>query len=236
MKYWKSKPWLIVELLLLFLGLPIFLAVMQWRSVLFGILWGAAVGCLLFLLWDRSFNRKQLWDWKGLAKYWRVIVLRWVVMSGVLALMLWLVIPPVPMESLPEFTTREDLRGSDPMQWSWFGFVRSSPLFYCMVCLVYPIASVIPQNIIYRVFFFHRYESVLGSGWVLILTNAAAFGMGHLMFGNWVAPVLTGLGGIMMAHTYRKTRSAAASWAEHSLYGDFVWTIGIGRLFLYMGK
>jgi len=223
-----TRWWLTLELSLLFGALPVLLAVLQLEGILFVGLWGGAAACLTYLLVSKRFTRRRLWNARAAWRAMPRIVIRFLLLATLLTGALYLVLPPVPLGAPPQAeAARSDLA------WSWFGFVRARPGLYAVVMLLYPVLSVLPQNIIYRVFFFHRYGPLLGGGWTMVLVSAGAFGLGHLMFGNWVAPVLTALGGVVMADTYRRTRSAAASWFEHTLFGDLVWTLGIGRLFYY---
>ena len=236
MAWLHTRWWLAIELTLLFAGLPLCLnfdLLPLPDGVLFPLLWLAAACCTVYLIKSRTFDRTSLVGWKRALRASRWIVPRFVACAALLSLTLYLTIPPIAFEDLPR--NRVELVEADPMAWAWFGFVRWNPPFFALVMIVYPILSVIPQNLIYRVFFFHRYKPLLGEGWAMVLVGAAAFGLGHVMFGNWVAPLLTALGGVLMMDTYRRTRSGAASWLEHTLFGDFVWLIGIGRLFLYTG-
>jgi len=102
-----------------------------------------------------------------------------------------------------------------------------------MVMIIYPIYSVLPQGIIHRAFLFHRYR-VLFQGWLMIVASAAAFSYMHIVFKNPLAMLLTLAGGILFAKTYKDTDSLVISLIEHALYGNFVFTIGLGR-YLYLG-
>lgn len=117
----------------------------------------------------------------------------------------------------------------------FLGLPRYLPGLWLTIMIFYPIASAASQELIYRVLFFHRYE-VLFSGrrWLMLVANAVLFGAAHILFGNWIAIVLTGLGGLLFAWRYDRTRSFWPVWLEHSLYGDLVFTIGLGR-YLYSG-
>lgn len=106
---------------------------------------------------------------------------------------------------------------------------RERPLLWAMVMVGYPVLSVIPQELLYRTFFFHRYRRLLGaSTW---LASALVFGWAHLLFGNWIAVALTIIGGGLFADTYRRTGSLGLASLEHALYGQLVFTIGLGRYF-----
>lgn len=79
---------------------------------------------------------------------------------------------------------------------------------------------------------FDRYKTAF-SPRVLVLVSGVGFGFAHIVFGNWVAPVLCVIGGIMFAQTYARTRSLALVSLEHALYGDFIFTLGLGRYFYH---
>lgn len=228
----QSKEWLTVELMVLFVAMPVCLTYAPFpKGYLFPVLWIVAAICLMFLWRSRRFERKRLWNLSEAVPHFPRIVARFVVLAALLVGVLMLLIPPTPAAEMPQ--TREQFREAGPTLWTWFGLIRARPELYAAIMVLYPIFSVLPQNVIYRVFFFHRYSPLLGERWRMVAVAGATFGLGHLMFGNWVAPTLTALGGFLMMDTYRRSRSAAASWFEHTLYGCFVWTLGIGRMFYY---
>ena len=227
-----TKEWLAAELALLFVALPVGLTFAPFpKGYLFPVLWIVAALCLVYLWRSRRFERKQLWNLGEAVPHLPLIVGRFVVLAAVLVGALVLLLPPTPTAEMPQ--TREQFREAGPTLWTWFGLIKWNTGLYAAIMVLYPIFSVLPQNVIYRVFFFHRYGPLLGERWAMVAVGGATFGLGHLMFGNWVAPTLTALGGLLMMDTYRRSRSAAASWFEHALYGCFVWTLGIGRLFYY---
>ena len=97
---------------------------------------------------------------------------------------------------------------------------------------LYPLLSVIAQELVYRTFFFHRYGRLFGDAtWAAILANGALFGFGHIIFGNWIAIAGTTVIGCLLAYRYVRTRSFWAVWFEHSLYGALVFTVGLGQFF-----
>jgi membrane protease YdiL (CAAX protease family) len=89
------------------------------------------------------------------------------------------------------------------------------------------------------VFFFHRYASALnGAGWLAIAVNAMLFATMHaILFASrgpaihWEAVTVSFIGGLIFACRFVKTRSFLAVWLEHALYGDLIFTIGLGRFF-----
>ncbi len=64
-----------------------------------------------------------------------------------------------------------------------------------------------------------------------MLTNAFLFSFSHIIFRNWLALALTFVGGFLFALTYKRSQSLLTVFIEHTLYGDFIFTVGIGQFF-----
>jgi membrane protease YdiL (CAAX protease family) len=205
-----KRVYLAVEMLVMFVVIP----TLYWQKVvrlplIAGILTFAAL-CLVLLLTDKTFDRRSLWRWEGMRREWKRIVVQWLVAGTFLALGTWLYAPE-----------------------RMFSFLRARPDVYIFVMLAYPVFSVYGQEMIYRVFFFHRYEQLLTRGWMRVALSALFFGYVHIMFSAnpVISVVLSGLGGVLFAWTYERTRSCAAAGFEHALYGDTIWTVGLGTFF-----
>ncbi len=117
----------------------------------------------------------------------------------------------------------------------WFFLARQRPGILAMLLILYPVLSVVPQGIVYRAFVFHRYRGIFRSPWTRILASAFAFSAVHVIFENWVAPVLTLVGGVFFGWTYERTRSSLVASVQHALFGCFLFTIGLGLYFFYGG-
>lgn len=102
---------------------------------------------------------------------------------------------------------------------------------YLMTLVLYPIASVIPQEIIYRVYFFHRYKNIVPEKFLLMLSNAIIFGLTHMIYDNWVAPIATFLVSWIFIYNYFQTRSLLNVSLEHYFYGLVMFTVGFGYYF-----
>jgi len=114
---------------------------------------------------------------------------------------------------------------------AFLSFPRTHFWFWLVVMLFYPLVGATLQEVLFRVFWFHRYERLFSDPRMLLLANAAGFAMFHLFYANPIAPTLSFLGGLLFAHRYRRTRSLlAVSW-EHGLWGAFLFTIGLGQYF-----
>lgn len=69
-----------------------------------------------------------------------------------------------------------------------------------------------------------------------MLINAALFGYVHIVFGNLLAVVFTVIGGLLFAYTYLKSRSVFLVSVEHAVYGNALYTFGLGRFFYHNGS
>lgn len=114
-----------------------------------------------------------------------------------------------------------------------FSFVKRASGFWALVMLLYPLVSVYPQELFYRAFFFHRYQPLFGSGWIMLVASALAFGFVHIIFGNWLAVVLSAVGGLLFAFTYQHSGSLLLTCIDHALFGNFIFTIGLGKFFYH---
>lgn len=108
--------------------------------------------------------------------------------------------------------------------------VRTKPLLWIIILFVYSVFSVYPQELIYRTFFFKRYESLFKSESLFILINAIVFSMAHLFFKNSLVIFLTFIGGILFALTFKKTKSTLLVSIEHAIYGCWLFTVGMGDM------
>lgn len=223
------------ELLLLFVGGPLLLWAMPGilgGGRLFLFLWLCSGACLAYLFRDRTFDRARLWVPKAKAdehKAWsrsRYVLdrLGWVVLR-------WVILGVVVVTVYGLFAGKVVFGLRVPVE--VFGLPRRMPQLFFAIAVFYPWVSVYPQNVIYRAFFCHRYAPLLGSGWTMILVNAALFSFGHFMFGNWIVLALTFAGGILFTRTYLRNDSLLLAVIEHALYGLLCFSIGIGIYLLY---
>lgn len=114
-----------------------------------------------------------------------------------------------------------------------FDMPRNMTLFWLLLMVVYPLFSVYPQELLYRAFFLHRYQSLFSNQRHLLLLNAVLFGWMHVVFHNALAVVYTLVAGVLFADTYHKTRSLRLTCLEHALYGMLIFTLGYGQAFLF---
>jgi uncharacterized protein len=117
-----------------------------------------------------------------------------------------------------------------------FIFPRQRPGFWLLVMIGYPLLSALPQEFIFRTFFFHRYEALIRPARARIVVSALLFGYAHIVLHNLPSVVLSTVGGLLFASTYQKTRSTWLVALEHALYGCFVFSVGMGSLFYAGGR
>lgn len=205
------RIWLLLELLVLYIGIPIalFHFVHGEKLPLFILLPPVLLAFVVFLLWDRTF----LLRWE-LIKGFRLfdlfsIFAIFVIAGGMVAAFV--------QQELPRL---------------YLNFPLQRPETYQRVMILYPLASVLVQEIVYRTFYFHRFGPLFtGMPWLMIVLNGILFGFAHMLFANWVAVAGTAALGMLLAYRYAATRSLWAVFVEHTLWGWLVFTVGLGRFF-----
>ena len=115
-----------------------------------------------------------------------------------------------------------------------FNFISDHTFTYLLIIVLYPLLSVMPQELIFRKFFFERYDFKIKKKKMIFL-NALIFGWVHIIFQNYVAVIFSAVGGYLFAKTYLKTKSFSLVCIEHSLYGNLMFTIGLGEFFYHGG-
>ncbi len=109
------------------------------------------------------------------------------------------------------------------------------PLLFMGILFTYTLLSAWPQEILYRTFFFKRYKTLFPNQKVSVFINAALFCIAHLFFKNTLVLLITFIGGIIFALTYLKFRSTAMVTIEHAIYGNWLYTVGLGYMLDFPG-
>ncbi|MFZ4124608.1 MAG: CPBP family intramembrane glutamic endopeptidase [Rickettsiales bacterium] len=206
-----ARAYLIAELLLIAVAVPVLFMGQLKGGVLFTVLWVMLLYCIFIYRHLRpDITIRQFWDGAALGAQgvWKPILIRFVLSAIAMTGLLFTINP----EKFLELPTER-------------------PLLWMMIMVMYPLISVVPQEFIFRTFFFERYKPLFPTRGAMITASALAFGFAHIILQNWVAVGLTTIGGFYFASTYHKRRSMALVWAEHALYGCFLFTIGLGTYF-----
>lgn len=115
-----------------------------------------------------------------------------------------------------------------------FLILRERPEFLLVIWALYPLLSALPQELIFRPLFFHRYGPLIPHGPSALLLNAAVFALAHLMYWSPLVLAMTFVGGWLFARAY-VTRGFPAAWVLHAVAGNAIFAVGLGTWF-YSGN
>jgi len=201
----------LLECLLVFVALPVVIVCLKPLGYVIAILWFLMAFCSQVLQHQYGWTFKHDWNMAGLNRAaMRHIIMRFIPCAIALTWFTYIMVP-------------------DQM----FNLPQKSIGLWLAVMLLYPPLSILPQEVIYRSFFLRRYTPLVQNEAYVRVLCALAFGWMHIIMWNWVAVLLSAIGGVLFADTYQRTRSLAAVCFEHALYGCFVFTIGLGYFFYH---
>lgn len=202
----RRRFWLSCEFAALYIGAPLAIALFLPPRMLFAALFVFMVAGLA-LLW-----RTGGFQWRSLVRGWsRVNWLFLLIFTVGVGVMGWAIM----MATHPDYV------------------IPLSPArvrFLAMIWALYPLLSALPQELIFRPLFFHRYGSLLPHGNAAIILNAAIFSFAHLMYWSWVVAILTFVGGLVFARGYLR-RGFPTAWLFHAMAGNMLFAVGMGYYF-----
>lgn len=169
-----------------------------------------AFGAFLLLRRDATFRLSQLTSWGNFRPFLTSILIRDAICIVGLAMAVYFLAPQL-----------------------LFSLIRRSPGLWALIFLLYPLLSVYPQELLYRAFFFHRYEPLFGRGRGMLFASALAFAFVHIIFRNWLAVGLCAIGGFLFSLTYQTSGSLLLACLDHAIFGNFLFTIGLGQFFYH---
>jgi membrane protease YdiL (CAAX protease family) len=114
-----------------------------------------------------------------------------------------------------------------------FSLPRYQPRLWATIMILYPVVSVLGQELLFRVLFFRRYGHLFASNRLAILVNALVFALAHAFYQNSVAIALTFLGGLVFAWAYVRSSSFPLVLILHALAGQAIFTLGLGVYFYH---
>lgn len=197
----------IIELIILFFIYPILLGLtfipLAYRLVF-------APFILIYVIYISYLNRQGLLKKRRQVKplkFWQKVGLRWFIISIVTILYV-------------SYIDKNLL----------FKSILTKPMLWFEMILIYTFLSVVPQEYIYRVFYFKRYRFLFSNPKTFFFVNALAFSTAHLMFQNTLVLAITFIGGYIFAYTYYKTKSMFWVSIEHLIYGGWLFTVGMGKM------
>ena len=111
-----------------------------------------------------------------------------------------------------------------------FNLPKNYFFLWVAVIFIYPILSVIPQEIVFRVLFFERYSCLFKNKFLYIILNSIIFAYIHLVFQNFHAFFITLITSPIFAHAYLN-KSFKTCFLVHTVGGQLVFTYGLGKYF-----
>lgn len=203
-----SRIYRLLDFLLIFIALPLVFYFELLQVPKIAALLGVTLIAVMLLWRDETYDFKHLFYKTSQADFLKSLLWK----SGLVALSLIGLVFIVEPQSL-------------------FAFPKEQSLVWVLVLLLYPFLSALPQELLYREFFFNRYEKLFKKEWILVLMSALSFCFLHIVYDNIWAIILSLVGGFIFARSYQKTRSLFWVSLEHAIYGILVFTIGMGNYF-----
>ncbi|KGJ04567.1 CAAX protease self-immunity [Paracoccus halophilus] len=190
----------------LYIGAPLGIALFMPGRLLFEALAVFSIAGLA-LLW-----RTGGFDWRGLVRGFRRVPIWQVLLFGLfVGVSGWIII---------QVTRPDYIRLLTPERLRLLG----------LIWLLYPLLSALPQELIFRPLFFHRFGSLFPDRATAVLVNATVFSFAHLMYWSIVVAVMTFIGGWIFARAYL-VRGFPTAWLLHAIAGNALFTVGMGAYF-----
>jgi membrane protease YdiL (CAAX protease family) len=195
-----------LELLIIFVLIPLSFAFSYapLLKLVIGVLGFSYIIFVLFKIEKIKIKIEKNVNWMA---FWKSILIKFLIIAIITTLYVW-------------FTDAKNL----------FTVLLNKPKLWVLILLFYSLFSVYPQELLYRTFFFKRYTSLCKNDNFFIFINALLFSLAHLFFKNTLVLLLTFIGGILFAITFKKTKSTLLVSIEHSIYGCWLFTVGMGNM------
>ncbi len=112
-----------------------------------------------------------------------------------------------------------------------FNLIRTHPIIFLALAILYPVFSAFGQEVIYRTFLFRRYRLLFPRDWHFVLVSGLTFSFMHIVYYDPLSMILTLIGGLYFATVYIQTRSVLFSSVLHGCMGTIVFAVGLGQYF-----
>lgn len=200
-----------VEFVLFYIGAPLLIAILFPPDWMFPALFAfTGLGIILLHLTPGFAWAELRYDWRNWS---------WAEVAGFSVAMLALCIAVILL-------TRPEAA---------FALLRFRPELLAFIWIGYPIASALPQELLFRPLFFRRYHSILPAGQVATLLNAGIFSFAHLMYWSWIVAAMTFAGGLLFAWAYQRRGSFFYAVLLHAIAGNIIFAVGLG-IYFYSGN
>ena len=162
MKHRPKFSLLTLEFITLFILIPLALFIFGTRWAIYLTLWGAGLYAFVMLRREPDFSWRRLWhgnDWTRNGKCWAF--LRFLFVGILLTLVTYYTLPDkfmrFPLDRFP---------------------------LWCAVMVLYPLLSIVPQELCFRSFYFMRYNGIVSERWSGVAINGLLFGFSHIILNN----------------------------------------------------
>ena len=202
----NSTQYKLSEFFILFVIMPISF-VLDFSPIIKGVLGLLGFAYIVFVLLRVEKNKFKIapnLNWKA---FWKRTLIHLLIIVAITTAYVW-------------YTDKSQL----------FNVMLNKSKMWVFILFFYSLFSVYPQELIYRTFFFQRYESLFKSQWLFIFVNAVIFSLAHMLFKNTLVLFLTFIGGLLFAITFRSTKSTLMVSIEHAIYGCWLFTVGMGSM------
>jgi len=202
----QSTTYKLTEFLLIFIVIPISFTIdfLIWIKMAIGIIGFAYIVFVLLRIEKNQFKMAPNLNWK---KFLKRTLVNLLLIAIITTIYMWLM-------------DKEHL----------FSVMLYKSKLWLFILSFYSFFSVYPQELIYRTFFFQRYNVLFSNQKLFIFVNAVVFSLAHLFFKNTLVIVLTFLGGLLFAITFSRTKSTLLVSVEHAIYGCWLFTVGMGSM------
>jgi membrane protease YdiL (CAAX protease family) len=207
LKQTENKFGLLTEFVLVYLLIPLLLFFKMIVFSKMNILFLLAIISLLLLCCDRNFDKKVFLRFHCTKNQLLTIFWRFGLSSAGILLLI-LIFSPNSFSLVPL---------NKPLPW-----IASSISYLSM--------SVIPQELLYRAYLFHRYRLLFKGKLLPIVISTLSFSFAHIVYENYFALGLTLIGGYFFSVTYQKSRSLIITVVEHFMYGMLIFSSGVGDI------
>ncbi|MGV6831048.1 MAG: CPBP family glutamic-type intramembrane protease [bacterium] len=201
-----STKYKLIELFLIFVIAPIVM-VLEVPIIIKPIIGIIGFIYIIYVLLKVEKNKFRLAANLNWSRFWRQTLIHFLLIAIITTIYVW-------------FTDKTAL----------FNVMLHKSKLWIFILFFYSLFSVYPQELIYRTFFFQRYQALFKNKWLFLLLNAALFSLAHIFFMNSLVMLLTFIGGLLFALTFYRTRSTVMVSIEHAIYGCWLFTVGMGAM------
>ncbi len=196
---------------LFYVAVPLVIAVLFPPDWMFPALFAFTGLGIALLYWTPGFHWAELrYDWGNWS--WRELAIFTIVMSAFCVAVIQIARPEAA-----------------------FFLLLNRPEMLAFIWIGYPLASALPQELLFRSLFFRRYHAILPDGRRAYVLNAAIFSFAHLMYWSWIVAAMTFAGGLLFTWAYRQRGSFFYAVLLHAIAGNILFAAGLG-VYFYSGN